>query len=152
MLAGDDPIAQLLAGRFPDPDTGELLAAESRSVVIEDSLDGREAELVGALGVGNRLAVIGDANTFAALGSRVCAALDAKFDVQIIVLDAPHADTETVRRISALLQSNIDALIAVGSGTLNDLAKMVAFERDLPQLVFATAPSMNGYTSGCGQG
>jgi glycerol-1-phosphate dehydrogenase [NAD(P)+] len=41
----------------------------------------------------------------------------------------------------------VDAIIAVGSGTLNDLVKMVALERGIPQLVFATAPSMNGYTS-----
>ena len=37
MPAGD-PVALLLAGSYPDPETGELLAAESRAVVIEDSL------------------------------------------------------------------------------------------------------------------
>ena len=47
-----DPIALLLAGQYPDPETGELLAAESKAVVIEDSLAGNEADLVTALGVG----------------------------------------------------------------------------------------------------
>src|SRR5690606_20122468 len=41
----------------------------------------------------------------------------------------------------------VDGVIAVGAGTINDLAKMVALQRGVPQLVFATAPSMNGYTS-----
>jgi glycerol-1-phosphate dehydrogenase [NAD(P)+] len=152
MPAGDpagDPIALLLDGRYPDPDApGTLLRAESRSVVIEDSLAGAEAELVAALGVGPHLAVLSDAHTHAALGARVERALAGRFTVQSLVLgDAPHADADTVARILAALDPRTDAVIAVGSGTLNDLAKMVAMQRDCPQLVFATAPSMNGYTS-----
>jgi len=38
-------------------------------------------------------------------------------------------------------------VVAVGSGTINDLCKLAALQRGCPQLVFATAPSMNGYTS-----
>lgn len=142
-----DPIELLLAGRYPDPDTGELLRAESRSVVIEDSLAGSEAELVTALGLDRHLAVISDANTHAALGQRVERALSSRFVVQSIVLPAPRADADTVARLLAALDARTDAVVAVGSGTLNDLSKMVAFERGCPQLVFATAPSMNGYTS-----
>jgi glycerol-1-phosphate dehydrogenase [NAD(P)+] len=63
------------------------------------------------------------------------------------VLSTPHADADTVARLRAMLDPGTDAVVAVGSGTLNDLSKMVAFERGCPQLVFATAPSMNGYTS-----
>ena len=152
MPAGDpagDPIALLLEGRYPDPDVpGALLRAESRSVVIEDSLAGAGDELVRALGVGPHVAVLSDANTHAALGARVERALGGRFAVQSLVLgDAPHADADTVARILAALDPRTDAVIAVGSGTLNDLSKMVAFQRDCPQLVFATAPSMNGYTS-----
>ena len=40
-----------------------------------------------------------------------------------------------------------DALIAVGSGTINDLCKYAAAQDGKPYVVFATAPSMNGYTS-----
>jgi glycerol-1-phosphate dehydrogenase [NAD(P)+] len=148
MPAVDDPIALLLEGRYPDPGTGELLRAESRAVVIEDSLAGREAELLTSLGLGPRLAVISDANTFAALGERVERAIAGTFIVQRIVLDgAFDADIETIARLAAVLDPRTDAVVAVGSGTLNDLSKMVALERGCPQAVFATAPSMNGYTS-----
>jgi len=41
----------------------------------------------------------------------------------------------------------VDALIAVGSGTVNDLCKYAAFLDGKPYAVFGTAPSMNGYTS-----
>jgi glycerol-1-phosphate dehydrogenase [NAD(P)+] len=143
-----DPIELLLAGQYPDPATGELLRAESRAVVIADSLAGSEADLVAALDLGKNLAVISDHDTYAVLGERVERALGSRFKVQSIVLGRlPHADADTVARLSAALDPLTDAVVAVGSGTLNDLAKMVAFERGLPQLVFATAPSMNGYTS-----
>ncbi len=143
-----DPIALLLAGRYPDPTTGELLRADARSVVIEDSLDGAEAELLTHLSLGPRLAIISDANTFAALGERVERAVAGTFTVQRVVLDAAFdADTDTIARLIAAIDPRTDAIVAVGSGTLNDLGKMVAVERGIPQVVFATAPSMNGYTS-----
>lgn len=143
-----DPVAQLLAGDYLDPQTGERLAAAARSVVIDDSLDGREADLVAALELGPRLAVVADNDTFAALGHRVERALAARFAVQRVVLGrAPHADTATIARLVAGLDERTDAIVAVGSGTINDLCKMAAQARGCPQVVFATAPSMNGYTS-----
>lgn len=144
----DDPIALLLEGRYPDPETGELLRAQARSIAIEPSLDGAEAELVGGLGLGRNLAVVSDVDTHAALGRRVERALAARFTVQSIVLGRrPHPDTETLARLGGLLEARTDAVVAVGSGTLNDLCKVVALRRGCPQVVFATAPSMNGYTS-----
>lgn len=141
-----DPIELLLAGRYPDPETGTLLAAESRQVVIEDSLAGAEVELIAALGAGRRIAVISDRTTHAVLGHRVEHAL-GRFAVQSIVLDAPRADDATVARLEDAIAPATDLVIAVGSGTLNDLAKLVAARRGCVQAVFATAPSMNGYCS-----
>ncbi|HEX3765194.1 MAG TPA: iron-containing alcohol dehydrogenase [Kofleriaceae bacterium] len=147
MPAGD-LLDELVAGRYRDPETGELLAAAARSVVIDDSLDGREADLVAALDLGPRLALVADDDTYAALGRRVERALAARFTVQRIVLGhAPHADAATLGRLSAALDPAVDAVVAVGSGTINDLCKLAALARGCPQLVFATAPSMNGYTS-----
>jgi glycerol-1-phosphate dehydrogenase [NAD(P)+] len=143
-----DPIAELLAGTYRDRETGQLVRAEAKSVVIEDSLEGREVELVGALVEGTRIALITDAITHVVMGTRVQQALASRFHVQSVVLPgSPRADAETVARVAAALEPSIDAVVAVGSGTLNDLSKMVAFQRDVPQMVFATAPSMNGYAS-----
>lgn len=148
MPAADDPIALLLAGRYPDPETGELLRSESRSIAIEDSLDGMEAELLRDLSLGRKLALIADERTYAALGARIERAISGTFTVQRLVkLGTVHADGETIARLAAEVATDVDAVVAVGSGTLNDLSKMVALERNVPQVVFATAPSMNGYTS-----
>src|SRR5262245_66670193 len=97
-----DPIALLLAGQYPDPATGELLAAESRAVVIETSLAGSEADLVAGLGVGSHVTVISDRNTHAVLGARVERALASRFAMQSLVLDAwPRADQATGERVLA---------------------------------------------------
>ncbi len=143
-----DPIELLLAGAYPDPETGEPLGCEARAIAIADSLAGREVELVEAIGVGDRLAVVGDVDTFRALGERVSEALARRFHVQRIVLgEHPECDRSTAAGITAQLQPGTSAIVAVGSGTVNDLAKLAALAHDIPQLVFATAPSMNGFTS-----
>lgn len=147
MPVAEDPLLALLAGQFVDPDHGGLLAAETRSLVIADSLAGREAELVAELEIEGRVAIVSDRVTHAVLGARVERALASRFGVQSIVVPAPHADAATVAQLGAALAPGTAAVIAVGSGTINDLCKMVAFERGLPQAVFATAASMNGYTS-----
>ncbi len=141
-----DPIELLLAGRYPDPETGELLAAESRAVVIENSLAGHEVDLIAALGTWSTIAVVSDHTTHALLGARIERAL-ARYTVQSIVLDAPHADDATAVALQAAFAPATDLVVAVGSGTINDLAKLAASRHGCAYAVFATAPSMNGYCS-----
>ncbi len=142
-----DPILQLLTGQWPDPESAELLGVPVRSIVIADSLDGIEGELVARLDLGRRLAVVSDPVTHEVLGARVEQALTAAGQVIPIRLrDHPHADDDTVNRIRAAT-ADADALIAVGSGTINDLCKYAAFQDGKPYAAFGTAPSMNGYTS-----
>ncbi len=142
-----DTLEKLLAGEFRDPEGGEPLVAPIRTVVIEDSLAGREADLVAQLDLGSRLAVVSDPTTRAVLGRRVEQALGPIAEVESIVLPAqPEPDLETVNRLRRAIGS-AGALIAVGSGTINDLCKYASAQAGLPFAVFATAPSMNGYTS-----
>ena len=67
--------------------------------------------------------------------------------VESVVLDAPRADLATVDELRARTTAAA-ALIAVGSGTLNDVCKYLAHQSGRPYVVFATAPSMNGYLTG----
>jgi glycerol-1-phosphate dehydrogenase [NAD(P)+] len=144
---GADVIQQLLDGTFPDPDGGTALSVPVREIVIADTLDGDERDLVAPLALGARLALVSDPLTHRALGSRVERALSGIAAIDSLVLpDRPHADSDTVERIRAQSVS-ADALVAVGSGTINDLCKYAAALEDKPYIVFGTAPSMNGYTS-----
>jgi glycerol-1-phosphate dehydrogenase [NAD(P)+] len=142
-----DSIDRLIAGDYPDPQGGPPLRVPTRAVVIADSLAGTEDSLVAGLDLGRRLTVVCDPTTRALLGERVGRALGAVATVDTIVLpEHPHADMPLVGAIREASR-NADALIAVGSGTINDLCKYTAFRDGKPYAVFATAPSMNGYTS-----
>ena len=142
-----DVLERLLRGELPDPDGGPTLSVPVRSVAIGDSLAGHEADLVAGLELGARLALVCDDNTHEVLGGRVARALSSLAEVHEVRLSGrPHADVaavEAVRKASA----GCDALIAVGAGTINDLCKYAAAEDGKQYAVFATAPSMNGYTS-----
>ncbi len=142
-----DVLTQLLAGTHPDPDGGGVLTVATKKVTISQSLKNQEAECVEGLPLGRTLAVISDAITHDILGARVERALAGRGKVVSIVLPGrPHADEETVQRIgqSAALA---DALVAVGSGTINDLCKYASAQAGKPYVVYGTAPSMNGYVS-----
>jgi glycerol-1-phosphate dehydrogenase [NAD(P)+] len=140
-------LQRLLEGRLHDPDSGETVTVPTRRVVIAPSLRGSEAALIADLGLGSRLAIIADPTTWQVMGARISGALSSQFTVAPVILpDRPHADMETVQRIRAAT-GIAEGLIAVGSGTINDLAKYAAYLDHKPYACFGTAPSMNGYTS-----
>jgi glycerol-1-phosphate dehydrogenase [NAD(P)+] len=68
----------------------------------------------------------------------------------IILPDTDHGgpvcDDRTFDALNTQLPP-VDVMLAVGSGVINDLTKWLAFERDLPYAVLATAATMNGYAA-----
>jgi glycerol-1-phosphate dehydrogenase [NAD(P)+] len=144
-------IDEMVAGRWINPETGKPGTVPYESVVIAESLKGREADLVTGLGIKGRVAVVCDENTRSVMGDRVAAALKAAHNagiagVEVIELHHPHADEENLAKLREKSQG-FDALVAVGSGTINDLCKYVTAGDGRKYCVFGTAPSMNGYTS-----
>lgn len=145
-MSGDTTIQALLAGTYADPQGG-VVGVKTRSLVIEPTLAGMEGDVVKALGLGRHLAVVSDALTHDALGQRVERSLAGPHQaISVVLPGTPHPDDATVEIVRAATKS-ADALIAVGSGTINDLCKYAAALEHKPYAVFATAPSMNGYTS-----
>lgn len=147
VIVAGDRLERLMAGRYADPHTGELVTVGTPWLVIADSLAGDELGLVGQLGFGRKLAVVSDPATASVLGARVEAALSGRYEIVSLRLPAdPHPDDATVARLRAAA-SEADAFIAVGSGTINDLTKYASVLEGKPYAVFGTAPSMNGYVS-----
>ena len=136
-----------MRGEWIDPDSGASLSVPIQAVAIERSLAGMEADLIASLHLGKRIAVVSDAATREVLGKRVERELAGVAVVDSVVLPGqPHADATTVANLRHAC-ADADALVAVGSGTINDLCKYAAAQDGKPYAVFATAPSMNGYTS-----
>lgn len=58
------------------------------------------------------------------------------------------ADEQNVcQSLIAAQQTNVDAILAVGSGTIHDVARYVAFTLKKPFVSFPTAPSVDGFYS-----
>lgn len=109
-------------------------------VRVAPTLDGLEAELVREAGLVPPLVVVCDTDTVEVLGRRVARAVRG----EPLVLERPHADLATAEELRDRCR-HAGSLVAVGSGTLNDLVKWAADRLGLPCAVFATAPSMNGW-------
>lgn len=139
-------IDEIVAGKWYNPELGQVMKVDYDSIVFRETLDGAEAELVQSLNLGSTFAVVADEATYEALGARVASALGALGPVTPIILDHPHADLETVEWLREKLRP-YEAVVAVGSGTINDLCKYATHLDGRGYCVFATAASMNGYTS-----
>lgn len=139
-------IDDVVAGRWINPETGLASKVPYDSIVFAETLDGAEAELVSRLGLGRRLKVVADAATYDALGHRVSRALRRLGPVETVILDRPHADMAAAADLAGKL-ADAEAVVAVGSGTINDLCKYVTGLDGRRYCVFGTAGSMNGYTS-----
>ncbi len=87
--------------------------------------------------------MVSDANTFAA-----CAfdALPEWIDRHCQYDASPVATAHAAIEL-AQASRGCSALLAVGSGTINDICKYAAHLLHVPYAVIATAPSMNGYVS-----
>jgi len=142
-VTGNDPISDLLSGKQEFAEADKLFSCPIQSLVIDDSLDGGECDLVGGIGLGQSLSIVSDPNTYDALGARVAKALP---HAQVTILDAATADDDAVERLMAKTR-HVGSLIAIGSGTINDIVKFASHQRRTGYAVFATAPSMNGYVT-----
>lgn len=138
---------RLLDGTLNDAETGEPLTVPVRKVAIGTGLAAEAGALIAPLGLGRQLAVVMDPDTRAAMGDAVVAALGSHHHVDVLMLGPhPHPDMEVVDKVRAASEE-AHGLIAVGSGSINDIAKHAAHLAGKPYAVFGTALSMNGYTS-----
>lgn len=94
--------------------------------------------------------LVSDQNTYKVCGKEVAKILGDKITTSIMFEtgDAPLIPNEdAIAAIHAKYVDGVDLILGVGSGVINDLCKIVSFERKLPYYIVATAPSMDGYAS-----
>jgi len=94
--------------------------------------------------------VVCDQNTYEIAGKSVEDLLDRnsfEYEMFIFPSKTPSADMEACLLLERNLASDVDLIIAVGSGTINDVCRYVSFKKELPYFIFGTAPSMDGFAS-----
>ena len=125
--------------------------ATTRMVKLGSGALSSVPECLDALFPGQSVVVVADQNTYAAAGREVCEILRAAgrevLDPFVFEEDELHADYGQVEILQQFLAGNQAVPVAVGSGTINDLAKLASHQCDRPYMVVGTAASMDGYTA-----
>lgn len=94
--------------------------------------------------------MVSDQNTYRVCGNAVEDILGDKITTAIMFNtgNAPLIpDEEAIEAINDKFVDDVDLVLGVGSGVINDLCKYVSFAHQLPYFIVATAPSMDGYAS-----
>ena len=142
---------ELLGKKF-ECECGRVHEVPTRNLVYCEDAFERLDEILGGFVEGRRVVVVADRRTQGIAGEHSQRALEAQgWSVDsIIVPDTSHGDPVCDDLTFRWLEDRMprcDIALAAGSGVINDLTKWVAFERDVPYAVVATAASMNGYAS-----
>lgn len=100
---------------------------------------------------GKNALLMGDSHTFPLAGERVQAVLaEAGLNVRTHLFSRREhyvTDEAAIGELLVALPQDTDLIVAVGSGTMNDVARVVSVRCRLPYLIVGTAPSMDGYAS-----
>ncbi len=102
-----------------------------------------------ALG-GTKPFIVADVNTFKAAGEKVEKILkDGGFDFSkhIFTENRTEPDEKAIGSLVLHFDRSCDIIVAVGSGVMNDLSKILSKTTGLPFIIVATAPSMDGFAS-----
>ena len=95
--------------------------------------------------------LVADNYTYEAAGRQVEQLLDQAglaYHKRVFQTETPLVPNEyALGSVLAAMTSQDDMLLAVGSGTLNDVTKYVSARTGMPYVIAATAPSMDGYAS-----
>jgi len=133
-------------GRFHQTPTRQVIITPQAVQKLPDVLTDLELEGAGLL--------VADANTYRAAGDQAENIVhQAGHHLGRLLMEpqAGQSEVEATEEPVQLVQqeaAECDYLVAVGSGTINDIVKMAAARLDIPYVVVATAASMTGYSSG----
>lgn len=98
----------------------------------------------------DHILLVADQNTYQACGEDVEKLLGAKVADKVVYQTGEKPlipNEEALATLEAAVTDQIQLIVGVGSGVINDLCKQVSFVKDLPYYIVATAPSMDGYAS-----
>lgn len=116
-------------------------------LIRPDAIEAIDAFLE-AEGIHHYPMVLCDTNTYEAAAEKVLEALTSR-NKTYVVLEAQnlHADEEGIEAVLAHLRGKETVLLAVGAGTIHDIARYIAKLKNLPFVAVPTAASVDGFVS-----
>jgi len=98
-----------------------------------------------------KIFIVADANTYKVAGEITETALQGNgFDLKKYIFeDEEHLipDEKAIGKLLIQITNDTDLILAIGSGTLNDLSRYLSYKLSIPYFIVVTAPSMDGYAS-----
>lgn len=128
---------------------GHIHNCQISDILVEKNAIKRLPELVIAGGY-RKICIVSDIKTQAAAGDKVEETLkqhNIHYYKIVFETDALVPDETALELLEAQVDPECDLILAVGSGTINDLCKYFSFQRHMDYFIIATAPSMDGYAS-----
>ncbi len=121
---------------------------DTEVVEIGSGLTAKVGEILKNAGFPQKVLIVGDDNTMKVSEGILDSLANAGFEVtkKLIYNDMKYARVEQVREVEQLAKE-VDGIISVGTGSLNDICRVASFELDKKFCIFATAPSMDGFAS-----
>lgn len=116
---------------------------ETELIVIEEGCLNKFEDIMHKCGLGGAVAGLFDSNTVKAIGM-VIPEMD-----QTIVLNADnlHADERAVEETLEQLKDGINVIVSFGSGTVTDIARYCAKQKNINFVCCPTASSVDGFCS-----
>lgn len=121
----------------------------TKTVEISSGASARAGQVLTDAGFPNKVLLVADENTIAAasreglLESLASSGFELK---KLIYKNMKYARIEQVNEVMALA-GDVDGIISVGTGSLNDICRVASHELGKMFCIFATAPSMDGFAS-----
>lgn len=130
-------------------DCGKNHRIKLPKLVIENGAIKKLPSVVKEFGA-KKVFVLSDINTFEVAGNTVCKIFEdanIKFVSYVINERALEPDEKAVGSAIMHYDVSCDLIVAVGSGVINDIGKILAATSKNPYVIVGTAPSMDGFAS-----
>ncbi|HHV98354.1 MAG TPA: sn-glycerol-1-phosphate dehydrogenase [Clostridiaceae bacterium] len=129
---------------------GRCHEIQTKKILLGSGALHKVYDIIRELDMGNKTLIIADINTLKAAGEELERDLTSKgiaLKMCIFEDNEVHADEKALGKVLIDIDPDVEFIIAVGSGTINDIARFISFKFRKPYIAVATAPSMDGYAS-----
>lgn len=128
---------------------GKVHSTQLKEIEISENALEKIPELVKKYNY-KKVSVVSDSNTFHIAGEKMYQILtNALIETSQIILHEKNLvpDEIALGKIIVEIEPECDLIIAVGSGTINDICKFLSYKLGIDYFIVATAPSMDGFAS-----
>ncbi len=144
-LTETERLFEELCGRNTACSCGRTHTFTLKKLVLHEGALAELPTLIAALGDFHNMVMICDGNTYQVAGE----AVEKMLKVHTVCLDPHglHANEHGVAAAESLMPDKCDLMLAVGSGTVHDITRYIAYQRGVDFVSVPTAASVDGFVS-----